>query len=576
MVSCLASLWLAASLGQAPDQSAWLKSVPADVAVVARVKSLTTVRDDVLKMLEAMSGNAVAIARPQLEQGLATMEMQAGKHSTEHPFFVLMSLPKDNPIPGWAVLVESDNYEGVMKSVTKKDDFKSSPKDGLDSFDAPAGQAGQTWYSAKGKGFVAFGPEQALVKAVANPKASLDEKISSEVKKEFLSGDLGVYVNVASIQAQYGEQIEQGKQAFLGLLDQAGGQMDAKTLEMTKTLYAGMFDSVKSGDALAFSVDFDQRALAISASATVKADSAASKSLATAKSGSGEGIAKLPADGFVYSYMNLSPESFKSMSKLGMSMLGGGGKATAEMEKAQGLLVDAGATELYQAMAAGSGGMTGMAALAYSTPKDPAKAVEATTMMNQAMKGGNAMFKDVALTPNAATYKGFALNQMKVTYDLDKMAPPNAPGGADAIKKMMGGDTQNVWYGTDGKTVLTVSGKTLDDAKARIDAFASGENSLGKTPPYGDIRNMLPKDVSILFLVNAQGLVKFASQTAGAMSGKPAPIPADMPKETALFGGSVTASSKGYHLKFVVPSNVGPVIEKGLVPMLQGLGGQIQ
>jgi len=235
-----------------------------------------------------------------------------------------------------------------------------------------------------------------------------------------------------------------------------------------------------------------------------------------------------------------------------------------------------GGTAGTSAMAAGSGGMTGMAALAYSTPKDPAKAVEATTMMNQAMKGGNAMFKDVALTPNAATYKGFALNQMKVTYDLDKMAPPNAPGGADAIKKMMGGDTQNVWYGTDGKTVLTVSGKTLDDAKARIDAFASGENSLGKTPPYGDIRNMLPKDVSILFLVNAQGLVKFASQTAGAMSGKPAPIPADMPKETALFGGSVTASSKGYHLKFVVPSNVGPVIEKGLVPMLQGLGGQIQ
>lgn len=197
MVSCLASLWLAASLGQAPDQSAWLKSVPADVAVVARVRALESVRDDVLKMLEAMSGNAVALARPQLETGLSMMEAQSGKESTKHPFFMLFSLPKDAPMPGWAVLVESENYEAVIKSVSKKEDFKSSPKDGVDSF---PGQDGQTWYSAKGKGFVTFGPDQALVKAVGNTKASLDEKIAGDVKKEFLSGDVGVYVNVAAVQ----------------------------------------------------------------------------------------------------------------------------------------------------------------------------------------------------------------------------------------------------------------------------------------------------------------------------------------------------------------------------------------
>ena len=256
--------------------------------------------------------------------------------------------------------------------------------------------------------------------------------------------------------------------------------------------------------------------------------------------------------------MNLSPESFKSMSKLGMSFMGGGGKSTAEMEKGQAMLVEAGATEGYQAMSAGSGGMSGMAALGFSTPKDPAKVVEATTMTNQALKGGNAMFKDVVLTPKAATYKGFTLNEMKVTYDLEKMAPPNAPGGVEAMKKMMGGDTMTVWYGTDGKTVLNVSGKTLDEAKARIDAFVSGENSLGKTLPFDNMRRLLPKDVSMLYLVSAQGLVKFASQTAGAMSGKPAPIPADMPKEAALFGGSMTASSKGFQIKFVVPLDCFP------------------
>ena len=573
MVSCLASLWLAAALGQAPDQSAWLKSVPADVAVVARVKALETVRGDILKMLEAMSANAVALARPQLEQGLSMMEAQNGKESTKHPFYMLFSLPKDGPMPGWAVLVESENYEGVLKGVSKKDDFKSNPKDGVDSFD---GSDGQTWYATKGKGFVAFGPDQAMVKAVAHPKATLDEKIAGDVKKEFLAGDVGVYVNVAALQAQYGDQIEQAKQTFLGVLDNAGGQMDAKTLEMTKTLYAGMFDSVKSGDALAFSLDFMPDAFSVSGAVTVKADSKAAKSLATAKSGSAEGLGKLPADGFMYTYMNPSPESFKSMAKLGMSYLGGGGKATAEMEKGQAMLAEAGALELYQAMGAGSGGMTGMAGLAFSTPKDPAKAVEGTTLTNAALKGTEGMFKDVVLTPKVETYKGFALNQMQATYNLEKLAPPNVPGGVETMKKLMGGDTMNAWYGTDGKTFLTVTGKTLDEAKAKIDAFLSGDNALSKTPPYDSLRRMLPKDVSVAIMVNAQGLVKFASQTAGAMSGHALPVPADMPKETALFGGALTASTKGYQVKFVVPANVGPVIEKGLVPMLQGLGGPIQ
>ena len=573
MVSCLASLWVAAALGQAPDQSAWLKSIPADVAVVARVKALETVRDDILKMLDAMSSNAVALARPQLEQGLAMMEAQGGKHSVQHPFYMLLSLPKDGPMPGWAVLVESENYEAVIKSVSKKDDFKSSPKDGLDTFD---GSDGQTWYAAKGKGFVAFGPDQVLVKAVANPKATLDEKISAEVKKEFLAGDVGVYVNVAAVQAQYGDQIDAAKQSFLGLLDNAGGQMDAKTLEMTKTLYGAMFDSVKSGDALAFSLDFTPLAFVVSGSATVKADSKAATSLATAKSGPADGLGKLPADGFMYSYVNPSPESFKAMARLGTAFISGGGKSTTEMEKGQAMLAEAGGLELYQAMASGSGGMTGMAALAFSTPKDPAKAVEATTITNSALKGAEGMFKDVVVTPKVATYKGFDLNELKATYNLEKMTPANAPGGVEAMKKLMGGDTMNVWYGTDGKSMLSVSGKTLDEAKAKIDAFLTGDDSLSKTPPYDSLRNMLPKNVSAAILINAQGLVKMVSTSAGAMSGKALPIPADMPKETALFGGSLTASTKGYQFTFAVPSNVGPVIEKGLIPMLQGLSGAIQ
>lgn len=224
-------------------------------------------------------------------------------------------------------------------------------------------------------------------------------------------------------------------------------------------------------------------------------------------------------------------------------------------------------------MADGTGGLSGLAALGFSTPKDPAKAVEAATLANRGMKtSGQAAFKDVTVTPNAQSYKGFQFNEVTLTFDLEKMTPPNAPGGGEGIKKLLGGETARSWFGTDGKIFLNVGGKTFDEAKARIDAFLSGEGSLGKVPAFAAIRKQLPDDVTGVVLVSAQGLTNVVAQGVTAFTNNPVAVPADMPKETALFGGSITSSPKGSLFRFVVPSNVGPVIEKGLVPVIQSAG----
>lgn len=570
MVSFFVSMFVAATVGQAQDQEAWLKSVPADVAVVARVKALKTVQGDLQKMLEAMSGNAAAMAGPQIEQMLAMMEAQTGKPSVEHPFFVLMNLPKDGPMPGWAVMVESENYEGVIKSITKKDDIKLEPKDGVASFDSPDGQ---TWYSTQGKGFVAFGPDQAIIKSVIKPSASLDEKVGGEIKKELLGGDLGIYVNVASIQGQYGDQIEQGKQMFLGLMDQGGGQLDAKTLESAKAIYGAMFDSIKSGEALALHFDFGAEGLGLSGMITVKGDSEVAKSLASAKGGSAAGLGKLPADAMMFTYVSSSPEAARNLAKLASP----GGKIPDETEKILALNEAAGIQESYVSIADGVGGFSGIAALAYSVPKDPAKAEAAAALQSQSAKtSGQMMFKSVDITPKAETYKGFTLSRAKMTLDLDKMTPPNAPGGVENMKKLMGGDVITSWFGTDGKTFVNLGGKTFDQAKARLDAFLTGEGAVGKTKAFESIRAKLPENVTGVVLVSAQGLVRMVAQVVTAMTPNQAAVPADMPKDTALFGGSLTSSPKGYQFRFIVPSAVGPVMEKGLVPMLQSLGAVAQ
>lgn len=571
MVSCFVSLYLAAAMGQAPAEAAWLKAVPADVAVVARVKALESARDDIGKMLQAMSGNAAAMAQPQMEQGLAMFTGLYGQEAAKNPLLVALRLPKDGPVPAWAVLTQSNDYNAVLKGVSRKDDLKPKSLGGYDSF---VGADEQTYYSVKGAGFVAFGQDEALIKSIAKPAAALSEKISAELSSQLLGGDLGVYVNVAALQAQYGEQIEQGKQMALGTLDQAGAQLAGNMKESMKQMYGALFDAVKTGDALAFNVDFAAEGLGVAGLATVKEGSDAAKKLAGARSGSAELLGKLPAGGTSFVYANIDPASLGGLQKFGLSMMTGQAKLSPEMEKALAMQRQAGAFEMYTSNSGGAGGMSNVS---LSTPTDPAKAVEAASLSMQAMKSGEGFVKDVKLTPKAQSYKGISFTEAKMTFDVDKMVAPGAPGGVDAVKKMLGGDTVTTWFGTDGKNVLSVSGKTFDEAKAQVDAILTGKGSVGQTAGFEAIRGRFPKQVTALFLISAQGMVKQMATQMGVMTGKgDVPVPAGMPKEPAFFGGSLTTSPQGFQFQWILPSKVGPVIEQGLIPMMQGLQGPIQ
>ena len=571
MVAFLAPMLMAASLGQAaPAEAVWLKSIPADVAVVARVKALETGRDDLLKMLEAMSPNAAGIATPQIEQGLTIFSAQYTKQAVQNPFFVIARLPKDGPLPPWAVLIQASDYLGVVKAVSGKDDVAPKSLGGYDSFEKADGQV---WYSAKGNGFVAFGADEDLIKSVAKPGSSLDEKISAEHKARLLGGDLGIYINAASLQTQYADQIDQAKQAFAGIVDQAGGQIAPNVSDMMKNFSGGMFDAIKEGDALTLNLDFATEGLNVSSFVTVKPGSNAEKSLKAGSAGPGSFLGKLPIDAASYAYLNLDSKLLAKLQKPALGILGIGGKTSPDLEKALALQAESGTGETY---AAGSVGGVPTSNVSFTTPKDPAKAVEAVTLTLKAMKGDSGLIKDLALTPNAQTYKGFVLNEAKMTLDLTKLIAPGAPGGVEALKKLRGGETVTTWYGTDGKTVLSLAAPTFNDVKAVIDSTLAGKNSLGDSANYAALRKAFPADVNAIFVLNAQAMIKQIASQLGSAPRAEIKIPADMPKTPAFFGASFLASPKGLGLQLVVPSNVGPVIEKGLIPVLQGMQGQIQ
>jgi hypothetical protein len=52
-------------------------------------------------------------------------------------------------------------------------------------------------------------------------------------------------------------------------------------------------------------------------------------------------------------------------------------------------------------------------------------------------------------------------------------------------------------------------------------------------------------------------------------------VPEEMPKDPTFLGASLTPHpSEGYEFHAVIPSSVGTVIAKGVVPIFQGLAAQ--
>ena len=203
------------------------------------------------------------------------------------------------------------------------------PQDGgYDAFDGPQGDG--TWYAAKGPGFVAFGPDETLIAAVARPgEESLEKALTPALARPFLAGDVGLYVNAAALSTRYADQIDQARQGLMAALDQAGQQMgNAASMDAAKMIYGGLFDALKDADALTLDLDFAAEGLHLAGALAVKADSDAAKAIAASRTGTAADLGKFPADSAFYVYMNMDAKSFDRLQGMGMRMLNPGGKAT--------------------------------------------------------------------------------------------------------------------------------------------------------------------------------------------------------------------------------------------------------
>ena len=575
------SMWiLAVSLGQSPAPVAadagWLKAVPADVDVAVRTRGVDATHADLMAMLRIMSPTLAERAEQGLTDPLAQFRQKFGEAAARTPWVGLIRIPAPagEGRPPFAILVLNDDYPGVLKGMEGgKDPELKHQEGGYDAFKTRNGEAA---YAVKGPGFVAFGPDQALIGAIAKPgEKTLDKALTPALTQQFLAGDVGVYVSAGALVARYSDQIDQARQTFMGALDQAGQKAgNAGTMNAAKEIYGALFDSLKDAEALTISVDVAGEGLSLAGVLTVKPDTALAKAGAQAASGTAADLAGLPPDASFYVYMNMEASTVHRLQGMSMRLMNPGGKPTPDQAKALALLDEVGRLATVGSVTF-DGGMRGMNVTHVADPKKYIAACQANI---QALKGGDApshVYKDVKIESDVENYQGLTFSHVLVTLDFDKLAQvnPNNPGGAAAVKSMFGGETMNSWLGTDGQRVFQVTAPTWNDVKAQIDTFLRGNAGIGTVAGFKSVRSRLPEQANLVVLVSAQGLVRmFATQFAATLNKPDLKAPGDLPKEPVLFGVSLTPRSpSGYEFHLVVPSQVGPIFEKGLVPLFQSI-----
>jgi hypothetical protein len=194
------------------------------------------------------------------------------------------------------------------------------------------------------------------------------------------------------------------------------------------------------------------------------------------------------------------------------------------------------------------------------------------------MKGGEGLagvYKDLKIESNVGTHRGVTFNHVIATIDLEKLTQlsPNNPATAAAMKSMFGGETLHSWFGTDGKRVFQITEPAWPGVKARIDAFLDGHARIGESRGFQSVRSQLPEQASLLVILSSQGVVRmFANQLAATLNKPELKAPQDLPKEDVFLGASLTPRRPaGYEFHLVIPSQAGPIFEKGLVPLFQSI-----
>lgn len=560
-----------------PGQSA-LAVIPAQSPIVIHIRGVERTKDRLLALIKGAVPDLGIIAAAKIEEalkeGLEDRKLQ-GLEKDGPIFVAFLEMPNENMnVPVMAIIARVTKFNEFRDGLLSEDERKSIKKNdaGIEQVE----MKGHDAFFLERAGWAVVTPHKETATLLTKNNPGLDTKLSVDVAKRLLGSDVSVYVDLAAVNKQFGDQIKEAKDQFFGLMDQFGGQ-DKATMDMVKGIYGGMFQVVEDGRALMLGLDFRPEGLAFQLAANVGADTATNKFLKDQKPAPLTQIGTLPAGQVTYTATEMSPRMLKSMAPLIFGVVGDA-EAQKEVEAALEKLIAAGNTSSISA------GSFPAATLQVSMFNDPVKAADAQLKLFRAM-GEGTMFQNASIKgkpeikEKAEEFKGFSLNFAHIEWDLDKLAE-QIPGGGDdakkAIKKLMG-EGMDIWFGTDGKRFITVSAKNWSEAKSKIESYLQGSETIGANEAFMATRKQLSPDATMLMLFDSGRMVmtmgEYMLSLFKAVPGLPFNLPENMKPvktEPAFIGGSIVMKPEFGSFEFFIPVTAVHEIRKVLMPLFFG------
>jgi hypothetical protein len=556
-----------------------LSFVPAQAPIVIQLRGVERTKERLKAFLNAAVPDFAPIVASQLdnalEHGFAGRKL-TGLVKDGTVFVAFLELPQlggDEP-PPFALIARVTDFKAFRDGVLTEDERKAvKSEDGYDQAEI----SGHAVYFLDRQGFAMVTHNKDVAMMLAKKPAGLDGKLSPDVARQLMENDLSMYVNLAAVNKEFGDTIKTGRGFFEQIMDSAASG-DKASIESTKVAIGGLFQAIEDGKALLVAADFRPEGLNLHVQFQVGPDTKTNKVLQSQKPGALDGIGTLPAGFVTYSATQTTGELFKSMAPMLYGAIGGEGEGKKQAEAAVAQLIAAGSTGSFSAANVPPAGVQ------VQIFKDPVQGAAAMLALFRAMSEGGS-FQNVyvkgkpEVTENAQEYKGFKLSAVHITWDLDKMAnaiPGGGEAGKIAMKKMMG-EEMRVWFGTDGKRVVTVTAKDWDAARARLDGFLSGQSPIAKEPAFAATRSQLPAETTLLMLADAGRFTNIMADYMVSMFKAMPGLPFNLPDEvkpvktkTSYLGFAATLKPENAGIDIFVPVVAVQEMRKVIMPLLHG------
>ncbi len=549
--------------------------IPQGTVIAVQVRGLEQAQERLVAMANAMGdglGDAAALGINEMKAQILEGRELRGVAKDGRVVFSLAAFPTGPEALAAAMLiVETTDYAALRDSIGGKAGEPGVKVESLPGgFDAVTRDS-QTHYFVKRGKFTIVTEDRDSAAQLAKQKTTTPIKASKRVAATFEKGDVGIYVDMAAVNREYGEVIAGFKEQFAGLVEAAAGAQpglnpeQAKAqAEMTRKIFDGMFTFVEETTAVVASGSFEKTGLALSLFAEVKPDGSSAKFLSLLKPGANPLVGQLPDGHQMYFGFAGGQELYQAVSGLATSFMAQTGISGKALEKQLELMKEAGPHSVAGAVRFGKG----LSGVSISTFDKPAAALEASLAGSEASAEAKIPgMKEVKIERNVLTHRSVKLSKVTMQFDFDALAGQAGGEIAAAQLRAFFGDGMVQWLGVTDRGLVQIMGPDAVAARAALDQVLDQKRVIKQDEGFAEAMKRLPAESTLVALIDLPSFMSaILQQMAGVAEGIPAIEPP--PGKPTYFGLALVGQSNAAELAIWFPAAmVGQFMQ-----MFQGLG----